>query len=94
MSKRRNTVWRDSYGFLRVGWVCAMLTSLVLLGAAALVGIIGFGMYHADKASCAGFAEVSEREVRFERYWFGDWDCLVETSDGWVPRDAIRKVED
>ena len=79
---------------LRMGWVFAIIGPLALLAAAVLIGIIGIGVYHADKASCAGFAEVAEREVRFERYWFGDWDCLVETSDGWVPRDAIRKVED
>lgn len=71
----------------------AIFTGVGALVVAILICFAFFGPRH-DRRVCNEFADVSEREVRFEHYSFWEWECLVRTDEGWVGRDRIVKVDD
>lgn len=84
----------DRYGMWPVvSWVFVGVGLVV--GALALVFAVLVPMTASyDETVCERYGQASEREVMFERYGFGSWDCLVETDEGWVSTSRITKVDD
>lgn len=75
-----------------------LVVVIVLASIAALVSLgitigVNAGVRH-DETVCTRFGEQTEREVRFARYSYWEWECLVKTGDGWVTRDNIVKFEE
>lgn len=76
---------------------------VLTVAAGALVAIAGFCtvvwwlceadyQYHQDE--CANYAAATDRAVRYERTGLSNFDCYVQTNEGWVTRDDIVKVDD
>lgn len=70
-----------------------------LFAVALIAWAVGFGagsryvVIRYAKANCAAWGAQTEREVRFIQPSTWDWGCYVHTSDGWVERGQIRKLE-
>ncbi len=78
------------------GWIGSAAISLALLAVGATGGLTlavnAWANY--DESVCGAYSDATERVTRFARLNHWEWDCLVQTDDGWVSRDAIVKVDD
>lgn len=70
-----------------------------IVGAlAALTFFVGFvfsvnGLaHHFDGSRCAQFGQISGRQVKFVDYNIFSWECLVNTSNGWIDLDNVGDV--
>lgn len=66
--------------------------AIVLICSVTLV--IMTGVYYVDKSSCHSFGRESNREVRFVKFNFFEWDCLTPTANGkWISTDRLREID-
>jgi hypothetical protein len=64
----------------------------ILLIVAAFFWIVAWLYVPAASYSenkCGAYGEQTERETRFARYTHWSWDCLVNTDEGWIPKDQL-----
>lgn len=73
-----------------IAWV---LCAIIVVGAALALSINTLGA-HVEETTCGKWGKAVEREVKFIRPSYWSWDCLIQTDEGWVSRDAIIKVDD
>lgn len=86
----------DYYG-VRAWVVFAGVLAAITAAAAAFIAGGIFLIVNAERnwaeKSCQSHSEQLDREVRFVNHHFFDWGCYVQTDDGWVDVDNVRKVE-
>ena len=78
-------------------WDNAFLLSVMLVNTSIVAGLFTLGFtlgVSYEESVCASYSEAASRPVRWERHGFWDWECLVETDEGWVDRHQIIKVDD
>lgn len=79
------SVWKDSDGDVRFGWVLAGILSAALLGTALIVGAIAYGP---GRWSCRNTAQ----QMGLPWRWSITTDCLVQYRDHWVPLDKVTQL--
>jgi di/tricarboxylate transporter len=63
-------------------------TALLAAATLLVVGSVDWRA-HQETVSCQRFGQETERVVKFVRYRFADWDCLIQTDEGWINREGL-----
>lgn len=75
---------------IRVFWLVALWTVVVLGLIAGIVLGINEAAYAGEKASCTGYGQTTHRAVKFPRYWLMSYECLVRDDQGrWISKDKL-----
>jgi hypothetical protein len=75
-----------------VGIIAGIFIAVVLFvgGIATVATTIS---KHYAEINCEQFGEQTNREVRFVKYNFWNWDCLTPSDDGkWISTDSLREI--
>ena len=75
--------------FCIAGWLAGVAFFL-----AAIIVPINLLASHYDRIACQQFATNANRETKFVRYNFWQWECLTPSPDGkWIPTSALTQIE-
>lgn len=89
--KRRLPRWYRDYGFITPLGVTLNIALVVLLVWLAGLGIYNYSLGQA-RTNCYNFGARIDKPVTYDNLSWGDWDCFVQTEQGWIPRKNLREV--
>lgn len=86
----------DGWDHEGLAFGCMFLS--IALGVAALfawlIAIIQPISVGYDQRQCHRYGELTNRNVKFQRFSYWTWDCYVQTKSGnWISKNQVRGVD-
>ena len=76
-----------------IGWLIRLWFAIAGALVCVLVIVSVRTVYHnVQESNCHSFGRNTNHDVRFITNGYFDFDCYVNTSNGWVTRDQLRSV--
>lgn len=91
--KRQLPRWYRDGGYIQPLGIALNIALVVLL-----LWLTGWGIYNyalgQARQNCHNFGARIDKTVTYDNLSWGDWDCFVQTENGWIPRMNLREVID